>query len=117
VVRTKQPYGAAVMTPAGLALAALGYNFLLPNMRRIGRRRLRRPGTRKRESILRTLPASISRIRSLPQINGHEILRTIQEDYFKAGTEAVNTTKLVLGTINEHLSLLTDLRHTRLASL
>ena len=53
------------------------------------------------------------------QIKGHEMLRTIQEDYLKAGknSKAVNTTKLVLGMINEHLSLLTDLRHTHLASL
>lgn len=53
------------------------------------------------------------------QIKGHEMLRTIQEDYLKAGknSEAVNTTKLVLGMINEHLMLLTDLRDTHLARL
>jgi putative membrane protein len=53
------------------------------------------------------------------QIKGHEMLRTIQEDYLKVGKnpEATNTTKLVLGMINEHLTLLTDLRDTHLARL
>ena len=53
------------------------------------------------------------------QIKGHEMLRTIQEDYLKVGKnpEAMNTTKLVLGMIKEHLSLLTDLRETHLATL
>ncbi len=53
------------------------------------------------------------------QIKGHEMLRTIQQDYLKTGKdpETVNTTKLVLGMINEHLTLLSDLHHTHLARL
>jgi putative membrane protein len=53
------------------------------------------------------------------QTKGHEMLRSIQEDYLKDGKnpEAVNTTKLVLGMINEHLTLLSDLRNTHLARL
>lgn len=55
----------------------------------------------------------------LAQIKGHEMLRSIQEDYLRSGknSEAGNITKLVLGMINEHLTLLTDLRDTHLASL
>ena len=53
------------------------------------------------------------------QIKGHEMLRTIQQDYLKSGKdpETVNTTKLILGMINEHLTLLSDLHHTHLARL
>ena len=53
------------------------------------------------------------------QIQGHEMLRSIQEDYLKVGKDpdAVNTTKLVLGMIKEHLVLLSDLKKTRDAVL
>lgn len=53
------------------------------------------------------------------QTKGHELLRTIQEDYLKAGRDlaTVNTTKLVLGMIDEHLALLSDLDRDHLASL
>jgi putative membrane protein len=53
------------------------------------------------------------------QTKGHELLRTIQEDYLKAGHDlpTVNTTKLVLGMIDEHLTLLSDLDRDHLASL
>ena len=53
------------------------------------------------------------------QTKGHELLRTIQEDYLKAGHDlpTVNTTKLVLGMIDEHLALLSDLDRDHLASL
>jgi hypothetical protein len=42
------------------------------------------------------------------------MLRSIQEDYLKAGKDlgTINTTKLVIGMINEHLTLLSDLRRT-----
>lgn len=48
------------------------------------------------------------------QIDGHEMLRSIQQDYLKVGKDpqTVNTTKLVLGMIEEHLALLRDLRRT-----
>jgi hypothetical protein len=47
------------------------------------------------------------------------LLRTIQERYLKTGHDlpTVNTTKLVLGMIDEHLALLSDLDRNRLASL
>jgi putative membrane protein len=53
------------------------------------------------------------------QTKGHEMLRTIQEDYLKAGHDlpTVNTTKLVLGMIDEHLRLLSDLDEDHLTSL
>jgi putative membrane protein len=53
------------------------------------------------------------------QIKGHQMLRRIQEDYLKAGenSEGINTTKLALGMINEHLMLLDDLQKTHLARL
>ena len=53
------------------------------------------------------------------QVKGHEMLRGIQQDYLNAGKdrEAVNTTKLILGMINEHLTLLSDLQVTHLARL
>ncbi len=53
------------------------------------------------------------------QIKGHEKLRGVQEDYLKTGKDlpTINVTKLTLGMINEHLALLSDLRHDRLASL
>jgi putative membrane protein len=53
------------------------------------------------------------------QIKGHDMLRTVQEDYLKAGNDppTVNTSKLILGMINEHLALLSDLRRDRLAAL
>jgi putative membrane protein len=53
------------------------------------------------------------------QIQGHDMLRSIQEDYLKVGKnpEAMNTTKLVLGMIKEHLALLSDLKKTRDAVL
>jgi putative membrane protein len=53
------------------------------------------------------------------QIQGHEKLRGVQEDYLKNGkdTPAIDTTKLVLGMINEHLTLLSDLRRDRMAAL
>jgi predicted outer membrane protein len=53
------------------------------------------------------------------QTKGHELLRTIQERYLKTGHDqpTVNTTKLVLGMIDEHLALLSDLDRNRLASL
>jgi hypothetical protein len=40
------------------------------------------------------------------------MLRSIQEDYLKSGRdpETVNTTKLILGMIKEHLTLLADLK-------
>jgi putative membrane protein len=45
------------------------------------------------------------------QIQGHNLLRTIQEDYLKVGhdPDAVNTTKLIHLMIGEHLTLLSDL--------
>jgi putative membrane protein len=45
------------------------------------------------------------------QIQGHEMLRSIQQDYLKVGKDpqTVNTTKLVFGMIEEHLALLKDL--------
>jgi putative membrane protein len=53
------------------------------------------------------------------QIEGHEKLRGIQENYLKAGKDAptIDTSKLILGMINEHLALLSDLRMDRLAAL
>jgi putative membrane protein len=46
------------------------------------------------------------------QIQGHEMLRAIQQDYLKVGNDpqTVNTTKLVIVVIDEHLALLRDLR-------
>jgi putative membrane protein len=46
------------------------------------------------------------------QIQGHEMLRSIQQDYLKVGKDpqTVNTTKLVVVVIDEHLALLRDLR-------
>jgi putative membrane protein len=53
------------------------------------------------------------------QIQGHEKLKTIQEDYLKSGKDQqfVNTAKLVLTVINEHLALLNDLRSEHLTAL
>jgi putative membrane protein len=53
------------------------------------------------------------------QIQGHEMLRSIQEDYLKVGKdqETLNTTKLVLGMIKEHLTLLADLKGSNEAAL
>ena len=53
------------------------------------------------------------------QIQGHEKLRGVQEDYQKNGKDmpTIDTTKLVLGMINEHLTLLSDLRGDRMAAL
>jgi putative membrane protein len=75
--------------------------------------------------------ATIDRLKHMPpgpafdrefvsaQIQGHEKLRGVQEDYLKSGKDlpTVNTSKLILGMINEHLTLLSDLRRDRLASL
>jgi putative membrane protein len=74
---------------------------------------------------------TIDRLRHMPQgpafdrefvtaqVQGHEKLRGVQEDYLKSGKDlpTINTTKLTLGMINEHLTLLSDLRRDRLASL
>jgi predicted outer membrane protein len=48
------------------------------------------------------------------QIKGHQILSSIQQDYLKVGKDpqTVNTTKLVVVVINEHLTLLRDLCRT-----
>jgi putative membrane protein len=53
------------------------------------------------------------------QIKGHDALRTAQENYLKVGNDplTVNTSKLILGMINEHLALLSDLHRDRLAAL
>jgi predicted outer membrane protein len=53
------------------------------------------------------------------QIQGHTMLRSIQEDYLKVAKDpdGVNTTKLVHGMIMEHLTLLSDLKKTRDAVL
>jgi predicted outer membrane protein len=53
------------------------------------------------------------------QIQGHETLRGVQEDYLKAGRnpQATDSAKLLLTMINEHLTLLSDLRRDRLAAL
>jgi putative membrane protein len=50
---------------------------------------------------------------------GHEKLKTIQEDYLKSGKDQpfVNTAKLVLTVINGHLALLNDLRSKHLPAL
>jgi predicted outer membrane protein len=46
------------------------------------------------------------------QIQGHEMLRSIQQDYLKIGKDpqTINATKLVVVVIDEHLALLRDLR-------
>ena len=53
------------------------------------------------------------------QIQGHEMLRSIQEDYLKEGKDqgTINATKLVLGMINEHLTLLPDLKRSKESEL
>jgi putative membrane protein len=53
------------------------------------------------------------------QIQGHEMLRTIQEEYLKEGKDqgTINVTTLVLGMINEHLTLLSDLKRSRESEL
>ena len=53
------------------------------------------------------------------QIQGHDMLRTIQEDYLKVAKnpDGINTTKLTLGMIAEHLTLLSDLKSTHAAAL
>jgi putative membrane protein len=53
------------------------------------------------------------------QIAGHEKLRAVQQDYLKTGNDVptVATSKLILGMIEEHLALLSDLRADRLAAL
>ena len=55
------------------------------------------------------------RCRGAPQIKGHELLRTVQQDYLEAGKDppTLDTTKLVLGMVKEHLPLLSDLRRDR----
>jgi Domain of unknown function (DUF4142) len=53
------------------------------------------------------------------QIQGHGMLRSIQEDYLKEGKDqgTINATKLVLGMINEHLTLLSDLQRSKESEL
>jgi putative membrane protein len=53
------------------------------------------------------------------QIKGHRMLRDIQQTYLKDGKDqpTINTSKLVLGMIDEHLTLLSDLHRDRLAAL
>jgi putative membrane protein len=53
------------------------------------------------------------------QIQGHNLLRTIQEDYLKVGhdPDTVNTTKLINLMIGEHLALLSDLDKDRMRAL
>jgi putative membrane protein len=53
------------------------------------------------------------------QIQGHEKLKTVQEDYLKSGKDQpfVNTAKLLLTLINEHLALLNDLRSEHMTAL
>ena len=53
------------------------------------------------------------------QIQGHEKLKIIQEDCLRSGKDQpfVNTAKLVLMVINEHLALLNDLRSEHLTAL
>jgi putative membrane protein len=53
------------------------------------------------------------------QVQGHEMLRSIQEDYLKQGKNqgTINATKLVLGMINEHLTLLSDLQRSKESEL
>jgi putative membrane protein len=53
------------------------------------------------------------------QIQGHEKLKTVQEDYLKSGKDQpfVNTAKLLLTLINEHLALLNDLRSQHMIAL
>ena len=48
----------------------------------------------------------------MAQIEGHQMLLAIQEEYLKAGKdrEHVAVTKLVRGMVMEHLVLLNDLR-------
>lgn len=48
------------------------------------------------------------------QIDGHEKLKEIQETYLKEGKDQshINVTKLILGMVNEHLTLLNDLHKT-----
>jgi hypothetical protein len=47
------------------------------------------------------------------------MLRTIQEEYLKEGKDqgTINATKLVLGMINEHLILLSDLKRSKESEL
>jgi hypothetical protein len=49
------------------------------------------------------------------QIQGHQMLRSIQEEYLKEGKAqpTINVTKLVWGMINEHLALLLDLKGSK----
>lgn len=53
------------------------------------------------------------------QIQGHEMLRTTQEDYLKSGKDPafVNTAKLLVTVIKEHLALLHDLQSKHLSAL
>ena len=53
------------------------------------------------------------------QIHGHEMLRTTQEDYLKSGKDPafVNTAKLLVTVIKEHLALLHDLQSKHLSAL
>lgn len=48
----------------------------------------------------------------MAQIEGHDMLLQIQEDYLKAGKnrEHVNVAKLIRGMVKEHLALLDDLK-------
>ena len=48
----------------------------------------------------------------MAQIEGHEVLLDIQDDYLKVGKdrETVNATKLIRGMVKEHLALLADLK-------
>jgi putative membrane protein len=53
------------------------------------------------------------------QIQGHETLRTTQEDYLKSGKDSAfgNTAKLLLTVIKQHLALLHDLQSEHLSAL
>ena len=53
------------------------------------------------------------------QIDGHEMLRSIHLNYLKEEKDqgTVNATKLVLGMINEHLTLLSDLKSSQESDL
>lgn len=53
------------------------------------------------------------------QVQGHEKLRAVQEDYLKSGKDmpTIDTTKLILGMIKELLTLLSDLQRDRMAAL
>ena len=56
--------------------------------------------------------AEFDRMFVTAQIEAHQMLRQIQEDYLKVGKdrEHIAITKLVLGMVKEHLALLDDLK-------